>query len=189
MPSFGGLDSRASAVAPVPLRGLSRGQGLLPDDGVHLLAPLSERRKARGVAPGTVSWLRPRPAPEHGREPGQAGHPQQEVRQRQAGALLGRGEQEGRLSRCRSASPADDGGQGAHRCQALSCEEAGELAQAVARPQHVCVDEDQPGEADAGGVRAEQQANGDHGRRRGDDDRAAPGGASAAAAGWTRIPA
>lgn len=33
---------------------------LLPDDGSLLVAPLSERPKARGVAPGTVSWLRER---------------------------------------------------------------------------------------------------------------------------------
>jgi hypothetical protein len=33
---------------------------LLPDDCALLVAPLSERPKVRGVAPGTVTWLRER---------------------------------------------------------------------------------------------------------------------------------
>jgi hypothetical protein len=33
---------------------------LLPGDGALLVAPLDERPKARGVARGTVSWLRDR---------------------------------------------------------------------------------------------------------------------------------
>ena len=33
---------------------------LLPDGGALLVAPLRERPKARGVADGTVSWLRER---------------------------------------------------------------------------------------------------------------------------------
>ena len=38
---------------------------LLPDDAALLVAPLSERPKARGVTAGTVGWLRERlPLPE-----------------------------------------------------------------------------------------------------------------------------
>lgn len=33
---------------------------MLPDDAVLLVAPVEHRPKARGVAPGTVSWLRDR---------------------------------------------------------------------------------------------------------------------------------
>lgn len=33
---------------------------LLPDDCALLVAPVGERPKARGVTPGTVSWLRER---------------------------------------------------------------------------------------------------------------------------------
>ncbi|GAA4715095.1 hypothetical protein GCM10023349_38100 [Nocardioides conyzicola] len=39
---------------------------LLPDGCALLVAPLAERPKARGVAAGTVSWLRRLPLPRSG---------------------------------------------------------------------------------------------------------------------------